>query len=67
LSEVDDFMTITLTPEQEQIVDDQLRSGTYRTPEEVVAGALRALRKVARAPTAPAASSKKPYVKRSGS
>jgi hypothetical protein len=39
-------MTITLTPEQEQIVDDQLRLGMYRTPEDVVASALRALRKV---------------------
>jgi len=39
-------MTITLTPEQEQMVDDQLRSGIYRTPEDVVASALRALRKV---------------------
>jgi len=39
-------MTITLTPEQEQIVDDQLRLGFYRTPEDVVASALRALRKV---------------------
>jgi putative addiction module CopG family antidote len=38
-------MTITLTPEQEQMVDDQLRSGIYRTPEDVVASALRALRK----------------------
>ena len=37
-------MTITLTPEQEQIVDDQLRLGKYRTPEDVVASALRALR-----------------------
>jgi len=43
-------MTITLTPEQEQIVDDQLRSGIFRTPEDVVASALRALRKVS--PTA---------------
>lgn len=39
-------MTITLTPEQEQIVDDQLRLGIYRTPEDVVASALRALRKL---------------------
>jgi len=39
-------MPITLTPEQHQIVDDQLRSGIYRTPEDVVAGALRALCKV---------------------
>lgn len=39
-------MTITLTPEQQQIVDDQLRLGMYRTPEDVVASALRALRKV---------------------
>jgi len=39
-------MTITLTPEQEQIVDDQLRLGIYRTPEDVVASALQALRKM---------------------
>jgi len=37
-------MTITLTPEEQQIVDEQLRLGRYRTPEDVVAGALRALR-----------------------
>jgi len=34
-------VTITLTPEQEQIVDDQLKLGIYTTPEEVVASALR--------------------------
>jgi Arc/MetJ-type ribon-helix-helix transcriptional regulator len=39
-------MTITLTPEQEQIVNDQLKLGIYRTPDDVVASALRALRKV---------------------
>jgi Arc/MetJ-type ribon-helix-helix transcriptional regulator len=38
-------MTIILIPEQEQIVDDQLKSGIYRTPEDVVATALQALRK----------------------
>jgi len=37
-------MTITLTPEQELIVDEQLRLRRYQTPEEVVADALRGLR-----------------------
>lgn len=36
-------MTITLTPEQQQIVDEQLKLGRYRTPEDVVADAFRAL------------------------
>jgi Arc/MetJ-type ribon-helix-helix transcriptional regulator len=37
-------MNIRLTPEQEQIVNDELRSGHFRTAEEVIAGALRVLR-----------------------
>jgi len=37
-------MTITLTPEQQRIVDEQLRSGRYRTPADVVGEALRSLR-----------------------
>jgi len=37
-------MTITLTPEQQRIVDEQVRSGRYRTPADVVGEALRSLR-----------------------
>jgi Arc/MetJ-type ribon-helix-helix transcriptional regulator len=37
-------MNINLTPEQERIVNDELRSGHFRSPEEVIAKALAALR-----------------------
>ena len=37
-------MKISLTPEQEKIVQEKLKSGRFRTPEEVVDEALRALR-----------------------
>ena len=37
-------MKISLTPEQEKIVQEKLKSGHFRTPEEVVDEALRALR-----------------------
>ncbi len=37
-------MKINLTPEQEQIVKDELKSGHFQTAEEVIAEALRALR-----------------------
>lgn len=37
-------MNINLTPEQEQIVNDELRSGHFRSAEEVIAKALVALR-----------------------
>ena len=37
-------MTIHLTPEQEKIVKEELRSGHFRTAEEVIAHALQALR-----------------------
>ena len=37
-------MNINLTPEQEQIVKDKLRSGHFRTAEDVIAEALVALR-----------------------
>ena len=37
-------MNIRLTPEQERIVNDELRSGHFRTAEEVIAKALVALR-----------------------
>jgi len=38
-------MGINLTPEQEQIVQDELRSGHFRTAEEVVGEALRTFHK----------------------
>jgi putative addiction module CopG family antidote len=37
-------MNINLTPEQEQIVNDELKSGHFRSAEEVIAQALGALR-----------------------
>lgn len=37
-------MNIHLTPEQEQIVNQELESGHFRTAEEVIAKALAALR-----------------------
>ena len=37
-------MNINLTPEQEQIVNDELKSGHFRTAQEVIAQALLALR-----------------------
>jgi Arc/MetJ-type ribon-helix-helix transcriptional regulator len=37
-------MKINLTPEQEKIVQDELKSGHFRTVEEVIAEALHALR-----------------------
>lgn len=37
-------MNINLNPEQERIVNDELRSGHFRSVEEVIAQALAALR-----------------------
>ena len=37
-------MNIHLNPEQERIVNDELRSGHFRSPEEVIARALAALK-----------------------
>ncbi len=37
-------MKVNLTPEQEQIVNDELKSGHFRSVEEVIATALAALR-----------------------
>ncbi len=37
-------MKVNLTPEQERIVNDELRSGHSRSAEEVIAKALEALR-----------------------
>jgi hypothetical protein len=41
-------MNITLNPEQEQIVNDELKSGHFRTSEEVIAKALATLREMER-------------------
>ena len=38
-------MNINLTPEQEKIVNEELRAGHFRTVEEVIGEALQALRK----------------------
>ncbi len=45
-------MNIKLTPEQEEIVKNELKSGHFRTIEEVIAGALQALRERERASSA---------------
>jgi Arc/MetJ-type ribon-helix-helix transcriptional regulator len=37
-------MNVNLTPEQERIVNDELKSGHFRSVEEVIATALAALR-----------------------
>lgn len=37
-------MNINLTPEQERIVNDELKSGHFRSAEEVIGEALQALR-----------------------
>lgn len=33
-------MTITLSPEQERLVDEAMRSGSYQDPQDVIARAL---------------------------
>lgn len=45
-------MHINLTPEQERIVNDELRSGHFRSAEEVIAKALVILREKERSSTA---------------
>jgi Arc/MetJ-type ribon-helix-helix transcriptional regulator len=45
-------MNINLTPEQERIVNDELKSGHFRSAEEVIAQALVALREKERSPLA---------------
>jgi Arc/MetJ-type ribon-helix-helix transcriptional regulator len=37
-------MNVNLTPEQERLINDQLRTGHFRSVEEVIATALAALR-----------------------
>ena len=48
-------MNINLPPEQAKIVNDELNSGHFRTAEEVIAEALRALREKKTASSAGAA------------
>jgi Arc/MetJ-type ribon-helix-helix transcriptional regulator len=43
-------MNINLTPEQERIVNDELKSGHFRSAEEVIAQALVALREKEHSP-----------------
>lgn len=45
-------MNVNLTPEQERIVNDELRSGNFRSVEEVIAQALAALREKERSSAA---------------
>lgn len=45
-------MNINLTPEQERLVNDELKSGNFRSPEEVIAKALDALREKERSSAA---------------
>jgi Arc/MetJ-type ribon-helix-helix transcriptional regulator len=45
-------MNINLTPEQERIVNDELRSGHFRSAEEVIGTALAALREKERSSSA---------------
>ncbi len=45
-------MNINLTPEQERIVNDELKSGHFRSAEEVIAQALVALREKERSSVA---------------
>jgi Arc/MetJ-type ribon-helix-helix transcriptional regulator len=47
-------MNINLTPEQERIVNEELRSGHFRSVEEVIATALAALREKERSSKAEA-------------
>ena len=45
-------MNIRLTPEQERIIKEELESGRFRTAEEIVGEALRALREKEQASSA---------------
>ena len=46
-------MKIHLTPEQEEIVNDELKLGTFQTAEEVITQALKALQERSRSPATP--------------
>ncbi len=41
-------MTIHLKPEQERIIQEEIRSGQFRSPDEVLDRALAALREIAK-------------------
>ena len=43
-------MTIELKPEQERIIQEEIRSGHFHTPDEVLDRALAALREKTRRP-----------------
>ena len=45
-------MTIHLKPEQERIIQEEIRSGQFRSPDEVLDRALAALREKAKTPKA---------------
>ncbi len=51
-------MNINLTPEQEKIVKDELKSGHFHTAEEVIAEALQALKEKERSSNANATNGK---------
>jgi Arc/MetJ-type ribon-helix-helix transcriptional regulator len=44
------FMTITLNPEQERIIQEEIQSGHFRNPEEVLDRALAVLREKENSP-----------------
>jgi len=46
-------MNINLTPEQEEIVKDELKFGQFHTAEEVISQALKILREKGRVPAPP--------------
>ena len=46
-------MKVNLTPEQEEIIKDELKLGQFRTTEEVISQALKTLREKGRSPAAP--------------
>ena len=47
-------MTINLKPEQERIIQEEIQSGDFRSPDEVLDHALAALREKGRKPKATA-------------
>ncbi len=50
-------MNVNLTPEQEKIVEDELKSGHFRTVEEMIGEALEVLREKERSSAATASNS----------
>jgi Arc/MetJ-type ribon-helix-helix transcriptional regulator len=56
-------MAVTLNPEQERIVNEELRSGQYKSAEEVIWQALAALREKARGDATGSASARRRAVR----